>query len=271
MIRAHIVIIFLVFIANNFASTDSVLVLTPGYENIILAKIDGKAIKEFDVFGVPTFAKSRDKITNSKRSGKIQDYILDTIFQTEGNIAEIINSTGYKKTYKLLVEKEAVDRYREDLINKKFPNNDQSKAINLYISKVLDSLKVAHKIVYNEDLFNNISNISIPDPNKFADSLLIIGVKKELITYKNQKSTVRDLARVVRELKPYHMNNLKKIRVLKSLIEGNILNTLLANIAESKGYFEDGKVKERTLNNMKYFVSSEYKKRIFSDEQLKPT
>ena len=271
MIRVYAVIIFLVLIANNYASTDSTLVLTPGYENITLAKIDGKVIKEFNVFGVRTFAKSRDKISNSKRSKKIQDYILDTIFQTEGSTAEIINSLGYRKTYKLLIKKEAVDCYREDIIDENFPNNDKSKTINFYISKVLDSLKIAHKIFYNEELFSSISKISISDPYKFADSLLLIGAKKELITYKDQKSTVKDLARVVRELKPYHMNNLKKIRVLKSLIEGNILNTLLANIAESKGYLEDGKVKERTLNNMKYFVSSEYKKRIFSDAQLKPT
>ncbi len=275
MIRIHTVIIFLIFIVNNYASTDSVLVLTPGYENITLAKIDGEAIKEFDVFGAPTFAKTRSNMSNSKRSGKIQDYILDTIFQTEGNTPEIKNSVGYRKTYKLLVRKEAVDRYREDMIDKVFSKSDlkkyQSKAINLYTSKILDSLKIAHKIIYNEELFSSISNIRISDPCKFADSLLLIGAKKELITYEDEKSTVRDLARVIRELKPYHMNNLKKTRVLKSLIDGKILNTLLTNIAESKGYFEDEKVKEKTLNNMKYFVSSEYKKRIFSDEQLKPT
>ena len=271
MIRVHTVIIFLVSIVNSYAVTDSALVLTPGYENIMLAKIDGKVIKEFDVFGAPTFAKSRSRITNSKRAGKIQDYILDTIFQTEGNTAEIRNSTGYRKTYKLLVEKEAVNRYREDLIDKKFLNNEQSKAINLYISKILDSLKIAHEVVYNEELFNNISNINVSDPQLFADSLLLLGAKKELITYKGRKSTVQDLYRVAKELKPYHMDNLRKVKVLKSLIEGNILNALLTNIAESNGYFEDEKVKEKTLNNMKYFISSEYKKRIFSDEQLKPT
>jgi hypothetical protein len=58
---------------------------------------------------------------------------------------------------------------------------------------------------------------------------------------------------------------------LKSLVDGKILNELLAKVAESKGYLKDKRVIANILDKMKYFVSSEYKKRIFSPNNLKPT
>lgn len=275
MIKHFIIFMFLLFVVSNYASVDSVAVLTPGYENIILAKVNGKDIKEFDVFGVPSFSKVRNKMSNLKRAGKIQNHILDVIFQTEGNIPEIINSQGYKKTYKSLSNKVAVDIYREDitervLINEKDDAN-KNKKINLYITKILDSLKIAHSVNYNEELFRRISKIEISDPNEFADSLLLIGGKKELVVYKNSKTRIRDLAVVVKQLKPYHIGSLRKISVLKSLTDGRILNELLVEVAGSKGYFEDKRVKEKTIDQMKHFVSSEYKMRLFSPNDLKPS
>ena len=275
MIRFYITILLLSLALNGYAFADSTMVLTPGYENIVLAEINGEDVKEFDVFGVPSFSKVRNKMSNSKRSGKIQDHILDMIFQTEGNIPKIINSQGYKKTYKLLSRKVAVDLYREDIIRKQFRNeeNDSSKnkEINLYITKILDSLKTVYSVSYNEELFNSISKVRITDPYKFADSLLITGGKKELVSYKNQKITTKDLAVVIKQMKPYQLGNLRKIRVLKSLIDGEILNELLVDVARLKGYFEDNRVVERTINQMRYFVSSEYKKRLFAQGNLKPS
>ena len=275
MIKHFIIFVLLLSVASSFALVDSVAVLTPGYENITLAKIDGKDIKEFDIFGVPSFSKARNKMSNSKRAGKIQDHILDVIFQTEGNIPEIINSQSYKRTYKLLSRKVAVDLYREDITKKELKNtkNDpnKSKEINLYVTKILDSLKIAHSVNYNEELFRSISKIGISDPNKFADSLLVIGGEKELVVYKGKKARIRDLAVVVKQLKPYHIGNLRKASVLKSLVDGKILNELLVEVARSKGYFKDERVGEKTIDQMKYFVSSEYKKRLFSPNNLKPS
>ena len=97
--------------------------LTPGYENIILAKIDDRDVREFDVFGVPSFSKARNKMSHFKRAGKIQDHILNMIFQIEGNIPEIINSQGYKRTYKQFSKKVAVDLFREDITEIKAKKN----------------------------------------------------------------------------------------------------------------------------------------------------
>ena len=83
--------------------------------------------------------------------------------------------------------------YREDTIKNKFRENLEKvskKEINKYTNKILDSLKIAYGVMYNEELLSDISNINISDPFKYADSLFIIGAKKELITYKNQKVTL---------------------------------------------------------------------------------
>jgi len=280
MIRILSIFMLIFAITNSYAIADSTmvqaadLVLTPGYENIVLAKLDGKDVKEFDVFGIYSLNKSRNKMSNSKRSGKIQDYILDVIFQTEGNLAEITNSKDYKITYKKLSKKVAVDLFREDLIKDKFREDLKkvsNKEISGYIHKMLDSLKISHGVYYNNELLMDISKIKISDPLKYADSLLIIGANKELISYKDQKVTVRDLAVVVKQLKPYHMNNLKKEGVIKSLIDGKVLNELLVEVAGLKGYFENKRVVETTLEQMKFFVSSKYKKRLFSQANLKPS
>ncbi|MDA3885688.1 MAG: peptidylprolyl isomerase [Candidatus Delongbacteria bacterium] len=265
----------LTIIVNSYALIDSTQVLTPGYENSILAKIDGKDVREFDVFGVPSISKVRNKITNLKRSDKIQNYILDVIFQTEGNIPSIINSQGYKRTYKLLSKKVAVDTYREDITREELKNKKdephKDKVSNHYIAKILDSLKIAHNVKYKEELFRSISEIEISDPNEFADSLLVIGGEKELVVYKDLSTRISDLVVVIRKLKPYHIDKLRKVSVLKSLVDGKILNQLLVEIVDSKGYFEDKRVVERTIDQMKYFVSSEYKKKLFSYDNLKPS
>lgn len=274
MIRFITILILLITFVNSYALIDSILVLTPGYENTVLAKINGEDVKEFDVFGIPGFSKLRKKISNLKRADKIQDHILNVIFQIEGDVVEITNSQNYKKTYNSLSKKVAVDLFREDIVKNKFRKNLKkvsSKETNSYINRILDSLKISRGVTYNEKLLSNISNICISDPFKYADSLFVIGSKKELITYKDQKITIRDLARVVKQLKPYHMGNLKKISVIKSLIDGKILNELLVEVAGSKGYFEDKRVVEKTIDQMKYFVSSEYKKRLFSPNNLKPS
>ncbi|NOR45745.1 MAG: hypothetical protein GQ534_09190 [Candidatus Delongbacteria bacterium] len=276
MVRFFTILILLFFIVNSYASKDSTLVLTPGYENIVLAKIDDRDVKEFDVFGVYSLNKLRSKMSNSKRAGKIQDHILNVIFQTEGNIAEVINTEGYKRAYKQLSKKVAVDLFREDIVETKVKKdkidfNGNNKDINRFILKVLDSLKTVYNVNYNEELFGRISKINISDPLKFADSLFVLGAKEELITYKDQKVIIKDLAIVVKQLKPYHMSNLKKVSVIKSLIDGKILNELLVEVAGSKGYFEDERVVAKTIDQMKYFVSSEYKKRLFSPSNLKPS
>lgn len=313
MYRIITIFIFSLLISGLFASTDStsvlapdsvnktVTILTPGYENIILAKINGVEIREFDVFGIPSISKTRDKMTKSKRNGKIQDYILDTIFQTEGNIAEIKNSQSYKKTYNTISKKISVDQYRDDIITEEFLSEDKvkqyyesnkdkypsgfeqidrikedliktkKKDIGLHIKKILDSLKKYHNVKYDEELFTKISHIKIADPVEFADSLMRMGSKTVLVSYGKQISTVGILAKVVKDMKPYHMANLKKVSVLKSLVEGKILNELLATIADSKGYLKDSRVVSNSNDKMKYFISSEYKKRIFSPDNLKPT
>ena len=301
MIKANTIILVLIFALGCYAITDSTMVLTPSNENMTIAKIMDKEIKEFDVFGIPGFSKSRIKMTNSKRMGKIQDYILDTIFQTEGNIEEIVNSGDYRRTYKNISKKIAVDQLREDLIEKAFLKSvqiedyykkneikysqgmkeadrikndlrkEKSKDIGRYISGILDSLKTVHEVKYDEKLLLRISKIETLDQFKYADSLFILGANLELVRCKEQRSTVKDLAKIVKEMKPYHLGNLKKVSVIKSLIDGKILNELLISFAESKGYFDDKRVVGQTVDKMKYFVSSEYKKRLFNPNNLKPS
>ena len=194
MIKFLTIFMLLITVVNSYALIDSTQVLTPGYENSVLAKIDGKDVKEFDVFGVSSLNKLRNKMSRSKRTSKIQDHILDVIFQTEGNTPEVINTKDYKRNYKLLSEKVAVDLFREDLIKDKFKEDlkkTSSNEINIYIKKILDSLKISHGVNYNEQLLTDISKIKITDPFKYADSLFLIGAKKELVTYKDEKITIK--------------------------------------------------------------------------------
>ncbi|MBN2790517.1 MAG: peptidyl-prolyl cis-trans isomerase [Candidatus Delongbacteria bacterium] len=299
--RKFILLILIMSVAGSYAALDSNLVLTPGYENKVLATIDGKEIKEFDVFGIPSFSKIREKISLQTRIAKIQDHILDVIFQKEGNTPEITNSVDYVKTYNMISKKISVDQFRDDLIDKKFLGkrqieeyyelnkdkypegmkdiakikedlrNSRKREIDSFISHTLDSLKIDKKVEYNEELLRKIAEIRLSEPSVFADSLKSIGLGKVLVSYKDQKKTITDLYAVVRNFKPYHMDNLNNIRVLKSLVDGEILNELLAEIAKSKGYLDDKRVIENSKDKMKYFISSEYKKRLFQVDNFKPT
>lgn len=277
-------------------------ILTPDSENSIVAKMNGEAVKEFEVFGYPASVKERKQLSIEERNRTIYNYIFERILQTEGNVTDVLNSEDYKGNYDNLISKNSVEYLRQSLLNEKFFNkkavekhyktdkqkfskngvrNDEliiadlkkikDKEIKKFVKDYLDKLKKDNNVRYRNEIFTEISKIKAKDPEEFSEKLKEIGLTKELIAYEDQQVQVNQLYNQIKEIKPYHLGSLSDIETLKAMIDGRILNSLLIKEARKKGIRENKTVIEQTKEQLKYFVGRKYIEILTSDDKFIPT
>ncbi|HAQ62060.1 TPA: hypothetical protein DCR49_08735 [Candidatus Delongbacteria bacterium] len=276
--------------------------LTPFSDNIPLVVVKGDTIREYSIFGYPSSVKERKKLPVSERQKIIDEYVFNLLLQTEGDIPEVMNSEEYKKNYNELVSKNAVEHLKDLLIEEnfltekkisayykenrsKYPDfkseegrkkviSDMKKQkdpeIKKYVSDYLGKLKKDNNVVYSDDLFKEVAAIKAKDSEEFSDSVKMIGLNKEIIKCGDQTVQLRYLYDQIRLVKPYHLQNLSDIKMLKAMSEGKILNSLLKKKAETKGLFKNKLVIQQTKDQLKYFIAGKYKEIISSDSKFIP-
>jgi len=299
---SRFILVTILFILT-FLQAQNTELLTPFTDNIPLAIVNEDTIREYSVFGYPSSVRERKKLSVSERQKIINEYIFNLLLQTEGDIPEVINSEEYKKNYNELVSKNAVEHLKELLIEEnfltekkistfykenksKYPDfkseegrkkviSDMRKQkdpeIKKYISDYLDELKKENNVVYSEDLFKEIAAIKAKDSEEFSESVKKIGINKEIIKCGDQTVQLRHLYDQIRLVKPYHLNSLSDIKILKAMAEGKLLNSLLKKKAEKKGLFKNNLVVALTKEQLKYFIAGKNKEIISSDGKFIPT
>lgn len=289
----------LVAVSSLYSET----IMTPYRENIPLAVISGDTITEYQVFGYPSAFTGKTEKSLSERKDDIDNYLLARILRKEGDNPSIRNSEDYKRNYSKLLSKNSADYLREMLINEEFitPSmineyrgkslsgvqndgkeesgmegiiseirNAKKQEINAFIKSYLDSLIKAYGVEYNEELFSKISSFKVGSPEEFAESLLPFGLNTTIVGYGEWKVKLRKLYEEVKKIKPYHLRHLSSVPVIKSLTDGDILNSILVKEAEKKGITEMKYVKDMTDDQMKYFIASKYKDVLLADANFIP-
>lgn len=299
---SRFILVTILFILT-FLQAQNTELLTPFTDNIPLAIVNEDTIREYSVFGYPSSVRERKKLSVSERQKIINEYIFNLLLQTEGDIPEVINSEEYKKNYNELVSKNAVEHLKELLIEENFLTEKKISAyykenkskypdfkseegrkkvisdmrkqkdpeIKKYISDYLDELKKENNVVYSEDLFKEIAAIKAKDSEEFSESVKKIGINKEIIKCGDQTVQLRHLYDQIRLVKPYHLNSLSDIKILKAMAEGKLLNSLLKKKAEKKGLFKNNLVVALTKEQLKYFIAGKFKEIISSDGKFIPT
>lgn len=293
----------IIFVLTSLYCIYSENVTTPFRYNIPLAVISGDTITEYQVFGYPSTFVTRREMSISERKEDIDNYILAQILQKEGDTPSIKNSDDYKKNYDNLLSRNSAEYLRELLIDEKFitpavikeyqgKNNeaihedssdnseneniilkikdDKKQEINNFVRSYLDSLIIEYKVNYNDELFKKIANIRAKSPEEFSESLLSFGLNTTVVSYGDWKVTVKKLYDGIKKIKPYHLTQLSSVPVLKSMTDGDILNSILVKEAEKKGITSMKYVKEKTEDQMKYFIASKYKDILLSDANFIP-
>lgn len=276
--------------------------LTPYSDNIQVAKINQDIIKEYDVFGYPASVKDRKILKDEERQEVISDYIFNRILQTEGNVKEVLNSDEYKENYDALLSKNAVEYFRQSLLNERFFNQKQidsqyrldrekysknglrdnelilsdlkkmkEKEIKIFMKDFLDKVKKDNKVTYNDSLFFLISQIKAKDTEEFSEKVKEFGLNNEMIKHGKQSIPLIQLYNQIKQIKPYHLKSLSDPEILKNLVDGKILNSLLIINAQKEGFLKNKTVIEQTKDQMKYFVAKRYNEILTSDSKFIPT
>jgi hypothetical protein len=297
-----LVLVTVFLIITILQAQDSELLLTPFSDNISLVVLNGDTIREYNIFGYPSSVKERKKLSVSERQKIINEYVFNQILQTEGDIPEVVNSEEYKKNYNELVSKNAVELLKELLIEEEFLTEKKISSyykdnksrypdfktqtgrkkvvsdikkqkdteIKKYVSDYLDKLKKENNVVYADELFQKVAAIQAKDTEELSEQVKKLGLNKELIKCGDQIVQLRQLYDQILQVKPYHIQSLSDIKILKAMSEGKILNFLLKIKAEAKGLLKNQSVIAQTKAQLKYFVAGKYKEIISSDGNFVP-
>ncbi|MFO7810698.1 MAG: hypothetical protein R6V47_04940, partial [Candidatus Delongbacteria bacterium] len=298
--KANILMIIII-ISGTVAASETYL--TPSLNNKPVVSIDGEVFYEYGVFGRPGGSGRIKKLTVPERKNIISDFAFRKILQREGNIPSIINSQEYELNYKKLQSRNAVEYLKDHIIEEFFISDSvideylakkdkeyrnlsekelkkvvleeikvsKKEKISAFIRSYLDSLISSEGVFYNEKLFKDISEIEADDPKEFSNQIKSKGRHLTLVEYENEKVSVLDLYRKIRELKPYHLRHLSSVQVLKNLSDGPVLNTLLVNESKKMGVFDNSPVIRKTEDQMKHFVARKYLDLISSEDKYIPS
>jgi hypothetical protein len=246
--------------------------LTPFTDNIPLAKYKGETISEYDVFGYPAAVRDRKMVPEEKRRAVLDDHIFNRMLQDEGSIPQITESPEYRKNFDSLLNKNAVNFLRDQIIDGEFPlKAGKETEIRNYIRDFIEKLKSEAEIWYNEDLFRKISVIKETETEKFASGVSGLNLNSELIKYEGKTIFLRQLYDEINKVKPYHISSLSNINVLKSMVEGPFLNDILTKEARRREIHKLDEVNKKTAGQMKYFAASKYKEILSADDKFVPT
>ncbi len=278
-------------------------VLTPFTDNIEVAKIGDDSVTEFQVFGYPASVRDRKIMTHAERSKIIEDHVYELLLQREADIPSVLNTGEYRKNYEALLKKNAAIKLKDDLILDRYlsqgkiedycsQNKEKIKELDLsenkaeisdlikkekyqeirsYLDKYIDSLSSAYNVVYNEDIFRKIASIKTDNTEEFSRELKKNMPNEVLITWNEEKIYASKLLEPLKGVKPWRMKDLSNPKILKRLVDGSIINSILSSEAEKKGYFKREDVVNETHDQMKYLASRIYRDVIYSGEKFVPT
>ena len=285
------------------------LIPSPGRKNKLVASFKTKSnetveIKEFDVFGIPRYDMKSKKMTKKKRFEKIKNKILDKIFVIEGKKTDIDKSLSYKQNRDEMMDKNAVIYFydyriigkfiTEDDIKSEYENNRKKyhgslksekknikelliskkrKDISSYAKFYMDSLRTTHSVYYNDSLFNEmITRFNFNSKQKLIDSLKSLKTDQVLVRYGNIELKLSYLADRIEKIKPMNIPLLKKRKnALRNLIDGSIINKLLAIEAKKAGIYEIEEINKQSDKDVEFYIGTIYKKRLFSENKFFPT
>lgn len=254
---------------------------TPSDENNILGsyKINGKIItvKEYDVFGFPKIGKIKLKLSQEKREDYIDKYLLyrllgydnETRFLNYKNIIDKNNkllgkygSLALKDSIvSIYISPKMVKEYYE--FNKKsfykpydevkvYIKNELSKKNRKYsnhLKSILDALKKDNNIFYNDKIISKILNIKPFDRTKIIIELdkMIQLKNSKIIADEKTKNYIylADVKKIFNSVPPYMVHNLTNKNILYSLLEGPIINPILADYAKKLGFFKKNSVTDK--------------------------
>jgi len=285
------------------------LITSPGRTNKLVAsfKIDSKEtiqLKEFDVFGLPKYDMKSKKITKQQRFEKIKNKVLDKILINEGKSTDIDKSLSYKNNRDKMMDKNAViyfydyrivDKFVSDKDIKSYYNENRKKfvkdfdnekkkikdlligvkreEIGTYAKFYMDSLRTSYKVYYNDSLFDEIiSRFNFNSKQKLIDSISTLSKNETLVKYGKTDLNVSYLISRIEKVKPMNIPLLKKREnALKYLMDGSIVNELLASEAKKTNIYDLPEINKQSDFEMESYIGSIYKKRLFSENKFFPT
>ncbi|MDD3043921.1 MAG: peptidylprolyl isomerase [Candidatus Delongbacteria bacterium] len=278
-------------------------ILTPFTDNIEVAVIGDRVITEFEVFGYPASVRERKVLPYEERYEIIEGYIYEILLQKESQIPTVLNTGEYRKNFETLLKKNAAMKLKDDLVGQRFLSNDKLESycvqnsgkidkfklpenkieiaamvkkdkaheIRIFLDKYVDSLSLSYGVDYNDELFTEITSVRADSPEEFSEEVRKNMLNKVLITFKDQKVFTNELIKPLRDVKPWRMKDLSNTKILKRLVDGSIINSILSAEAEKRGYFEKEDVKEETKDQMKYLAAKIYRDVIYSDGKFVPS
>ncbi|HXK48996.1 MAG TPA: peptidylprolyl isomerase [Clostridiales bacterium] len=278
-------------------------ILTPFTDNSEVAKIGDDPVTEYQVFGFPASVRDRKIMSYAERSKIIEDYIYELLLQKESKIPSVLNTGEYKKNYEALLKKNSAMKLKDDLIMNNFLSPDRIESyrvqnkeklgklkisvneteitelikkekyqeIRSYLDKYIDSLILCNNVIYNEDVFTRISSIESKSPEDLIEKIKKSMPNEILVTWNEEIVRSKELLDRMKDVKPWRMKDLSNPRILKRLVDGSIINSILSSEAEKKGYFNREDVIKETQDQMKYLASRIYRDMIYSDGNFIPT
>jgi len=303
MTRCSLRCISALILVTFFAVHSQDGILTPFTDNIEVAKIGSDPLTEFQVFGYPSSVRDRKIMTHDERSKIIEEYIYELLLQKESHVPSVLNTGEYRKNYEALLKKNSAMKLKDDLIESRFLSlekvesfyrqnkekieelkladnktelnalikKDKHQEIRDYLDKYIDSLSLSYDVRYNEDVFAKISSIKSDNPEEFSEELKKSMPNEVLITWNEEKIYTNALLTPLKDVKPWRMKDLSNPKILKRLVDGSIINSILTSEAEKRGYFKREDVIEETQDQMKYLAARIYRDVIYSDDKFIPT
>ena len=270
-----VMIVFSSYQVHGGTEKDGEMILTPYVRDIPVVIINGETYSEYQVFGHPSSVRNRRHMARPERREIIDDFALRRILREEGNIPLITSSSEYKLNYQRLQTKNSVEYLKDYIVEKYYvsddPEVDDTVGIRRFVKSYLDSLKNIRGIEYNEDVFEKIAKMRADDPNALAAKVFRLGANIVLVKMGDQEITVSSLASEIRKVKPYHLRHLSSVEVLKSMVEGPVLNAILADQAEKKGLYDIDPVIEQTNYQMSYFAARKYEEILLQESKFLPS
>ena len=278
-------------------------ILTPFTDNSEVAKIGDDPVTEYQVFGFPASVRDRKIMSYAERSKIIEDYIYELLLQKESKIPSVLNTGEYKKNYEALLKKNSAMKLKDDLIMNNFLSPDRIESyrvqnkeklgklkisvneteitelikkekyqeIRSYLDKYIDSLILCNNVIYNEDVFTRISSIESKSTEELIEKIKKSIPDQILVTWNEEIVRSKELLDRMKDVKPWRMKDLSNPKILKRLVDGSIINSILSSEAEKKGYFNREDVIKETQDQMKYLASRIYRDMIYSDGNFIPT
>lgn len=280
---------------------------TPHDENYLLASYElgatSKELREFDVFGFPKIGEIKRKLSEEER----EDYIRKNLLQYLSGFdsyQQLRDEPFIVKKRTLLFGKYSSMALRDSLIEECISDSEanayyaenkkkylktfseakesikrklakSSETFKGKINSILDSLRKENNIFYNHEVIRQILKAE-PFTKKNLISKMSDMINSENVVMisdkiRNNHVYLSDFKKTVSTFKPYAIKNLKNESLFWSLLEGPVMNPLLAEHAKNLGFQNKEEVINKALDELYPFVGIRKLEEMFRTENFIPT